>query len=58
MAKVGMAPSFGSILTEHVLPFLRKRENVLDTEGVVLIHDKAPCMRAKQTQALLKDSDT
>ena len=45
------------ILTEHVIPFLKDEENVIDVDEVTLVHDKAPCMRAYQTQHLLQDND-
>ncbi|CAF1420878.1 unnamed protein product [Rotaria sordida] len=32
-------------------------ENVIDPDEVIFIHDKAPCMRAYQTQHLLQDND-
>ena len=44
------------ILTENVIPFLKNNENVIDPDEVILIHDKAPCMRANQTQHLLQDN--
>ncbi|CAF1396177.1 unnamed protein product [Rotaria sordida] len=45
------------ILTEHVFPFLKNEENVIDPDEVIFIHDKAPCMRAYPTQHLLQDND-
>ncbi|CAF4829191.1 unnamed protein product [Rotaria sp. Silwood1] len=45
------------ILTEHVFPFLKNEENVIDPDEVIFIHDKAPWMRAYQTQHLLQDND-
>ncbi|CAF3900949.1 unnamed protein product [Rotaria sp. Silwood2] len=45
------------ILTEHVFPFLKNEENVIDPDEVVFVHDKAPCMRAYQTHHLLQDND-
>ena len=44
------------ILTERVIPFLNDRENVLIVNEAVFLHDKAPCMRAKATQQLLRAS--
>lgn len=44
------------ILCENVLPFLRREENVVSLDEVVFVHDKAPCMRANKTQALLQAS--
>ncbi len=34
------------ILQKHVIPFLRNPINVLDTNEVIFLHDKAPCMKA------------
>ncbi|CAF1050798.1 unnamed protein product [Rotaria sp. Silwood1] len=45
------------ILTEHVFPFLKNEENVIDPDEVIFAHGKAPCMRAYQTQHLLQDND-
>ncbi|CAF4727382.1 unnamed protein product [Rotaria sp. Silwood1] len=45
------------ILTEHVFPFVKNEENVIDPDEVIFIHDKAPWMRAYQTQHLLQDND-
>ena len=44
------------ILTENVIPFLQNEENVIDLEEVTFVHDKAPRMRANQTQHLLRDN--
>jgi len=43
-----------TILKQHVIPFLKDPQNVLAVDEAVFIHDKAPCMRAKATQQLLK----
>ncbi|CAF1488651.1 unnamed protein product [Adineta ricciae] len=43
------------ILQQHVFPFLRNPNNVLDTDEVLFLHDKAPCMKANATQHLLED---
>ncbi|CAF3018773.1 unnamed protein product, partial [Rotaria sp. Silwood2] len=45
----------GIILQQHVIPFLRDPTNVLDTDEVTFLHDKAPCMKANATQHLLED---
>ncbi|CAF2518081.1 unnamed protein product [Rotaria sp. Silwood2] len=45
------------ILTEHVFPFLKNEENVIDPDEVIFVCDKAPCMRAYQTHHLLQDND-
>jgi hypothetical protein len=42
------------IIQQHVIPFLRDPINVLDTNEVTFLHDKAPCMRANATQHLLE----
>ena len=39
------------------MPFLRDPFNVLDTDEVIFLHDKAPCMKANATQHLLEDED-
>jgi hypothetical protein len=44
------------ILTERVIPFLNDPENVLVVGEAVFLDDKAPCMRAKATQQLLRVS--
>ena len=44
------------ILTERVIPFLNDPENVLMVGEAVFLDDKAPCMRAKATQQLLRAS--
>ncbi|CAF4138404.1 unnamed protein product, partial [Rotaria sp. Silwood2] len=46
-----------TILRQHVIPFLRDPSNVLDTDEVIFLHDKAPCMKANATQHLLEDED-
>jgi hypothetical protein len=43
------------ILQQHVIPFLRNPNNVLDTDAVLFLHDKAPCVKANATQHLLED---
>ncbi|CAF0900670.1 unnamed protein product [Rotaria sordida] len=43
------------ILPQHVIPFLRDPANVLDTDEVIFLHDKASCMKANATQHLLED---
>ena len=35
----------------------RDPSNVLDTDKVIFLHDKAPCMKANATQHLLEDED-
>jgi hypothetical protein len=46
-----------TILKQHVIPFLNDPENVLVVGEAVHVHDKAPCMRAKATQHLLKSEN-
>ncbi|CAF4581801.1 unnamed protein product [Rotaria sp. Silwood2] len=33
-----------TILMQHVFPFLKDEENVIDPYNVIFVHDKAPCM--------------
>ena len=47
----------GTVLHQHVIPFLRNPDNVLDTNEVVFLYDKASCMKANATQHLLEDED-
>lgn len=46
-----------TILTQNVFPFLKNEDNVIDTDDVIFVHDKAPCMRANKTQHLLQDNN-
>ena len=41
----------------RVIPYLQDPQNVLDVTQVTFLHDKAPCMKALQTQNLLKDNN-
>ncbi|CAF1517894.1 unnamed protein product [Didymodactylos carnosus] len=43
------------ILQKHVTSFLRNPINILDTNEVIFLHDKAPCMKANATQHLPED---
>ena len=45
------------ILTQNVFSFLKDQDNVIDSDEVIFVHDKAPCMRANKTQHLLQDND-
>jgi hypothetical protein len=45
------------VLTENVFSFLKNKKNVIDPDEVIFVHDKAPCMRANQTQHLFQDND-
>ena len=47
---------FRDMLSKELIPFLKDPENVVDPEAVVFLHDRAPCMSALSTQALLKNS--
>ena len=40
-----------------MIPFLRDPSNVLDTDEVIFLHDKAPCKKANATQRLLEGED-
>jgi len=44
------------ILQQHVLPFLVDPANVICVGESTFVHDKAPCMRANATQALLRNN--
>ena len=45
------------ILRQHLIPFLRDPISVLDTNEVIFLQDKAPCMKANATQQLLGDEN-
>lgn len=47
---------FRSILSDHVIPFLKNPQNVISVTDVTFLHDKAPCCKALATQALLRES--
>ncbi len=40
-----------------MFPFLRNEENVIDPDEVIFVQNRAPCMRANQTQHLFQDND-
>jgi hypothetical protein len=42
------------ILLQHTIPFLQDPQKVLDPNQVTFLHDRAPCMKALQTQQLLE----
>lgn len=44
-------------MQQHVTPFLRDPANVLDTNEVIFLHDKASCTKANATQHLLEDEE-
>ena len=44
------------ILLNKVIPFLRKKKNVLDVNETTFLHDKAPCIKAIATQQLLRSN--
>jgi hypothetical protein len=46
-----------TILVQHVFPFLKNEENVIDVDEVIFVHDKAPCMKANMTQQLIQDNN-
>jgi hypothetical protein len=46
-----------TILVQHVFPFLKNEENVIDLDEVIFVHDKAPCMKVNMTQQLIQDSN-
>ena len=46
-----------TILTQHVIPFLKNPRNVLDVKNITFLHDRAPCMSALATQKILKVND-
>jgi hypothetical protein len=46
-----------TILKNNVIPFLKNDENVISIEDVTFVHDKAPCMKARATQQLLRESN-
>ena len=48
--------SFRSVLSDHVIPFLKDRQNVISVSDVTFLHDNAPCCKALATQALLRES--
>lgn len=46
-----------TILQQHLIPFLREPDNVIDVDQVTLLHDKAPCFKALAVQQLLRDNN-
>ncbi len=44
-------------LTQNVFAFLKNEENIIDSDEVILVHEKAPCMQANKTLHLLEDND-
>lgn len=42
------------VLVNHVIPFLKNQNNVLDVKMTTFLHDRAPCMSSLATQNLLK----
>ena len=47
---------FRAMLSNELIPFLKDPENIVDADSLVFLHDRAPCMSALATQALLKNS--
>ena len=43
------------VLTNHVIPFLKNRENVLSIKETTFLLDRASCMKALATQKFFKD---
>ena len=43
-----------NVLSKEVIPFLKDRRNVLSVKETTFLHDRAPCMKALATQALLR----
>ena len=41
------------ILAQHVIPFLKNWQNVIDIKDTTFLHDRAPCMSALATQNML-----
>ena len=48
---------FRQNLLKKVIPFLKDRSCVQQLGCPVFLHDKAPCMTAKETQKMLKDAN-
>ena len=46
-----------TVLKANVIPFLKNPENVISVNDVTFLHDKAPCMKARATQMLLRSED-
>ncbi|CAF1396537.1 unnamed protein product [Didymodactylos carnosus] len=42
---------------QHVGPFMKNEENVIDVDEVIFVHDKAPCMKPNMTQQLIQDNN-
>ncbi|CAF2180648.1 unnamed protein product [Rotaria magnacalcarata] len=42
---------------KRLLWIIKDKDNVIDPDEVIFVHDKAPCMRANKTQHLLQDND-
>ena len=40
------------ILAKNIFPFSKNEENVIDSDEVLFVHNKAACMRANKTQHL------
>ena len=47
---------FRDFLSKKVIPWLKDKKNVRSPKKVVFLHDKAPCMKARATQQLLRES--
>ena len=44
-------------MIQHLFPFLKNEENVIDVDEVTFVHGKAPCMKANMIQQLIQDND-
>ena len=44
------------ILLDTVIPFLKKKRNVLDVNETTFLHDKAPCMKVIAAQQLIRSN--
>ncbi|CAF2609058.1 unnamed protein product [Rotaria sp. Silwood2] len=53
--QTSLGPEGTGSIQQHVIPFLRDPNNVLDTNEVIFLHDKAPCVKTNATQHLLED---
>lgn len=48
---------FRNTILNSLIPFLHDPENVVDVNQVTLLHDKAPCFKALQTQQMLRNAN-
>ena len=45
-----------TILIENAIPFLKDPQNVVSVDDTTFLHDRAPCMKALATQAVLRNN--